>query len=438
MRRTLQIAKREYLAAVKTKGFIIGLVVAPVLMSGSFLAMFLLRNQVDTRDKRVAIVDRSGLIAGEVVRAAKERNDKEVHDKQTGKIIKPVYVFEVVEPNGSNPDVQRLELSNRVRKGQLHAFLEIGEQALHPGTNGVASRVAYYAKNAAMDQVRRWLSGPINDQLRKARLAEAGVDEARVQDLFDWRSVESMGLVSQDAKSGQIQPAKRHSELEAIAAPMVAMFLMVFMVMMGAGSLLNSVMEEKNQRIAEVLLGAANPFEIMMGKILGGVGVSLTGSALYLSGGIFVVSSMGVAGYVPFHVLPWFFTFMLLNIFMQGSIFAALGSLCSDPKDAQSLMLPAMLPVMVPMFLLGPILEHPNSNLAAGLSLFPLFTPVLMIFRQSTALGVPAWQPWVGLFGVILWTFLCVWVGGRVFRAGILMQGRLPRFGQVMRWATRG
>jgi ABC-2 type transport system permease protein len=361
-----------------------------------------------------------------------------VRDERTGKIVRPAYIFQTVEPNESNPDAQRLELSNRVRSGQLDAFLEIGEQALHPGTNRAASRVAYYAKNAAMDEVRRWVGGPINEQLRKARLAEAGVDETRVKGLFDWRSVEGMGLVRQDARSGEIQPAKRHTELEAIAAPMVAMLLMVFLVMMGAGSLLNSVMEEKNQRIAEVLLGSADPFEIMLGKILGGVGVSLTGSAFYLLGGVFVVSSMGVAGYVPFHVLPWFFTFMLLNILMQGSIFAALGSLCSDPKDAQSLMLPAMLPVMIPMFLLGPILQHPNSSLAAGLSLFPLFTPVLMIFRQSTPLGVAAWQPWVGLIGVILWTLLCVWVGGRIFRVGILMQGKPPRLGQVVRWATRG
>ena len=438
MRRTLQIAKREYLAAVKTKSFIIGLIVLPVLMSGGFLAMVLLKDQVDTRDKRIAIVDRSGRVAEALIRAAKERNHKEVRDEHTGRKIKPAYLLEVVEPNESNPDVQRLELSNRIRNGQLHAFLEIGAQALHPGTNQTAARVAYYSKNAAMDEARRWLGGPINEQLRKARLTEAGVDEARLKDLFDWCPVEGMGLVTQDPESGAIQPARRHTEVEAVAAPMVVIFLMVFMVMMGAGSLLNSIMEEKNQRIAEVLLGSANPFEIMMGKILSGVGVSLTGSAIYLLGGMIVVSSMGVAGYVPFHVLPWFFTFMLLNIFMQGSIFAALGSLCSDPKDAQTLMLPGMVPVMVPMFLLGPILQHPNSGLATGLSLFPLFTPVLMISRQSTPLGVPAWQPWVGLLGVILCTLLCVWVAGRIFRIGILMQGKPPRLGQIVRWAIRG
>ena len=123
--------------------------------------------------------------------------------------------------------------------------------------------------------------------------------------------------------------------------------------------------------------------------------------------------------HIPFHVLPWFFTFMLLNIVMLGAVFTALGSACNDAKQAQSMTMPAMFPVMIPMFLLVPILREPLSTFATGLSLFPLFTPTLMVMRMSTPGGIPAWQPWVGLALVAVCAVVAVWAGGRVFRVGL-------------------
>lgn len=117
---------------------------------------------------------------------------------------------------------------------------------------------------------------------------------------------------------------------------------------------------------------------------------------------------------------------------------AALGSACNDAKDAQNLTFPAMLPIMIPMFLLMPILQEPSSSFATGLSLFPPFTPMLMLLRICTPMGVPAWQPWVGLSGVLLFTLLSVWAGGRIFRVGILMQGKPPKISHILRWAIRG
>jgi ABC-2 type transport system permease protein len=97
-----------------------------------------------------------------------------------------------------------------------------------------------------------------------------------------------------------------------------------------------------------------------------------------------------------------------------------------------------MLPVMIPMFILVPVIKEPLSGFATCLSLFPPFTPLLMLLRQSTPVGIPAWQPWVGLVGVAVFTILCVWAGGRIFRVGLLMQGQPPRIGDLLRWAVRG
>ncbi len=438
MRKVLIVARREYLAAVRTKGFIIGLVLAPILMSGGFIGMAVFKDHVDTTDQRLAIVDRSGLIAPALLEAAQARNAKDVFHPKTGKKIRPAYLLEVVPPAAADPQVQRLELSDRVRNQSLYAFLEIAPDILHPAPDSDGARVRYYAKNGALDDLRRWLAGPINDELRRRRLQDAGVDVTRLTNLFTWTPVESLGLVSLDQHTGTVTPAARRGEAEAVFPPLVTQILLFMLLMMGATPLLQTIMEEKTQRIAEVILASMTPFQLMMGKLLGGVAVSLTGSAVYVLGAIAALSSMAMTAFIPYQVFPWFFAYLLASIFLFGALFAAVGSACSDPKDAQSLQLPAMLPLIIPMFLLGPLLKEPHSTLATALSLFPLFTPNLMLLRLSTPGGVPAWQPWAGLIGVILFGALSVWMGGRIFRVGILMQGKPPRFADLVRWAIRG
>ena len=151
MRKTLKLACREYVASVKTKGFIIGLLLAPIFMGGSLIAFALLKDRVDTADKTVAIVDRSGILAPALLKAAQQRNANEVHEEESGKKIKPAYLFDNIEPNSEDPRTQRLELSERVRRGHLHAFVDIGADVVHPGKNREAARITYHAKNAADD-----------------------------------------------------------------------------------------------------------------------------------------------------------------------------------------------------------------------------------------------------------------------------------------------
>ncbi len=438
MRKTLRLVRREYKAAVKTKGFIIGLVLAPIFMGGGLIAFAVFKDRVDTTDKALAVVDRSSVIGQAIVDAAERRNEKEIHDAEAGKKIKPAYSVELVEPDHGDLERQRLELSNRVRRGELHAFLDIGPGIVHPGEDPNAARIAYYARNSAMDDMRRWLGWPINNRLRKLRLADAGIDESEVKDLFHWANIDGMGLVSVDVASGDIQKAKKTNEIEAILVPIVTMMLMFMMVMISVPGMLHSVMEEKTQRIAEVLLGSIRPFEFMMGKLLAGIAVSLTSSAVYLIGGFLVIRHMGFEGFIPYAVLPWFFIYMFLAILMLGAVASALGATCSEAKDAQSLMFPILIPALIPMFTYFPIVREPMSSFATWMSLFPPFTPFLMLLRQATPGGVPAWQAIAGLLGVIAFTLAFVWVGGRIFRVALLLQGTPPKLGNIVRWALRG
>jgi ABC-2 type transport system permease protein len=435
MRKVLLLAAREYKAAVHTKGFVLGLLLAPVVMSGGFIAMGLMKDRVDIDDKRVAVIDQSGLLAGAIVEAADRRNSEEIFDPDTGEQVRPAYIIEVIPPAGGDPEAVRLELSDRVRRGDLHAFLDIDADVLHPPPEG--ARIAYHAENSLIDEVRRWISWPINNRLRKLRLGDAGIEEGEVPDLFSWAQIEGMGLFSRD-DAGLVREARRSNELMAFAVPFALMMIMFMLAMMGAAPLLSAVMEEKAQRIAEVLLGSVTPFQFMLGKVVGGAGISLTGAAVYIAGGIMAIQRMGYSDFIPYHILPWFFAFLILNIVMMGTIFAALGSACRDAKDAQSVSFTAMLPLMIPMFLMIPVIREPAGTFATGVSMVPIFTPAVMVVRLSATATIPLWQPVVGLGLVLAFTTLVVWAGGRIFRVGILLQGQPPRLGAILRWAIRG
>ncbi|MBU8934699.1 MAG: ABC transporter permease [candidate division Zixibacteria bacterium] len=437
MRKILWLARREYLAAVRTTGFIIALVAIPIVMSGSVIAMLLLKDRVDTTDRTIVVIDRSGVVADELIRMAQERNEAEIIDSISGKKVKPAYEFTIIAPDTIDPDQQRLELSDRIRAGEIHAFLEIGPDVLHPRGDSTEHTIAYHAEGAAIDGIPSWMNSPVNRHLRATRMIKAGMDSNTVDDALIWLNIERMNPVQVD-EAGAIVEAKKASRGIAVGIPIGMTMLTLVMIAIGAAPMLSSVIEEKTQKIAEVLLGSMTPFQFMMGKILGGMAVSLTTSAVYVLGGVVFALNSGFVQYIPFHVLPWFFAFFTLGIIMFGSMFGAIGSLCNDPKDAQALTFPAMLPLMMTMFVLGPVIKQPLSGFATWMSLMPPFAPTLMMLRMATPAGVPGWQPWVAITGVIICTFLAVWIGGRVFRIGILLQGKPPRLADIARWIFKG
>lgn len=438
MRKILILTLREYRTSVRTKSFIIGLLLAPILMGGSMIVFMLLKDKVDINDKKIAIIDHSGIMADTLVKVAEYRNTQEIFNPETGEKVRPAYILEIVETDSASLFDTKMELSDRVRSKDLHAFIEIGPGVVHPAEDPEKARILYFSEHAFMDDVINWFTWPINNRVRQIRIEELNLDEEAVGDLFHYNYPERMGLINVDRKTGDVQDAQHTDELQTFLIPYIMVLLMFLMVMMSAVPLLTAVMEEKIERIAEVLLGSVTPFQFMMGKILGSISVSLTVSAVYVIAGIIAAKQMNVGDMIPYHVLPWFFVYLILFVVMVGSAMAALGSACNDNKDAQSLQFPAMIPVILPLFIMVPIIQNPAGSMATTLSLLPPFTPSLMVIRLATPVTIPLWQPVAGLVGVILFTLFSVWAGGRIFRTLILMQGVKPKLGNLMKLVFRG
>ncbi|HUI80540.1 MAG TPA: ABC transporter permease [Bryobacteraceae bacterium] len=437
MHRILLIAKRDFIATVMTKAFIFGLLILPILFGGSFLVIAGMQNRANQQERHVAILDRTGAVAAAVIEAADEANRKDMFDKLTGRRTMPQYRFVESTPADGNWDHQRLALSDQVRRQELFAFVEIAPDALHPGS-GQAPPIAVYSSAGGIDLFQAWFAGPVNDGLRRVRLAQLGVSHDQYAEALTPVRLESMNLVSQDPRTNAILEPRKKGEVESFAVPYALVLMMAMIVLFSANPMLTAVAEDKTQRVFEMMLASATPFEIMAGKVLAALARSLVSSALYIVGGILALQGMAMFGLIPFSVLPWFFVYLVADVTLMCSLGAAFGSACNSTQDAQQLVGILMLPVLIPLMLMVTVLQQPNGGMSTALSLFPLFTPILMMMRQSMPGGVPAWQPWVGLAGVLVFSLVGTWAAARIFRIGILFQGTTPKVADLFRWAVRG
>lgn len=464
MQKILTIARREYQAMVGTKAFLFGLAMMPILMLGGMLVPKLLSGLERSEERTIAVVDRTGELLPLLQAASEEKNrltrmlqegsaeiddssvseDERRRNEQKRKLgvdDPNTYVFESVDTSAFGPDMQ-VDLSDRIRKGELYAFVEIPADLTNPPPIDISDpaslklpAVRYYSQDAALSDARRWLERSLNEILKARRLTMAGVAPDVILELNRRSGVEAEGLFERNA-AGEVVSESKPDELTSLFLPMGLMMLMFMIVMMSAQPMMESVLEEKSQKISEVLLGSANANQLMAGKLLGNVGGSLTVFAVYAAGALGFAAYNGYFDLIPFHVLPWFIVFQVLAVLMFSSVFMAIGSCVNQLKEAQSLLLPVWLLMLLPLMVWLKVVQEPNSMLATSLSLFPPSAPLMMTLRLATGATIPSWQIFAAVSLLIAATCLGVIAAARIYRVGILWQGKTPTPADLLKWVT--
>jgi ABC-2 type transport system permease protein len=450
MRKIFTIAAREYNAVVRSKAFVLSLVLLPLMMGAPGLVQRITKDVVDTRERSFAVIDQT---PGEQIYAAVETAVKQhnaaVNDPETGRQIRPKFSIEKIEPAHTADAAlkQRYELAERVRAGKLFGFISIGPDVMKPVPATAPSLqqadlpspqlVSYYTNTPTFLDFRALVRQTVNEAVRKKRLEAAGVHSDNLDALMAEVPVQDRGLPTK-SPSGAIIESRAMGEILSVMIPMGLVILMLMVILIGAIPLTQGIIEEKQQRIAEVLLGSVSPFQLMMGKVLGLVATSGTLIIIYLGGAYWAATKMGIAQHLPHSVLMWFIIFQLLAVLMYGSLYIAIGASVTDAKEMQSLLMPVNLLMVIPLMMLINVIQNPNGPLARIVTLFPPATPMIAVARIAVSPGMPLWETIVAMLIVLATTIALIWASGRIFRVGILMQGKAPSLGQLAKWVVRG
>jgi ABC-2 type transport system permease protein len=219
-----------------------------------------------------------------------------------------------------------------------------------------------------------------------------------------------------------------------IAVPMAFMVLLFMGVMFAGQGMLTSTVEEKSNRVIEVLLSAASPMQLMGGKLLGHMGISMIAIGLYLGLGLALLASFSLFGLLDLTLIPYLVIFFLIAFFTLGSLMMAVGAAVNDMREAQSMQAPLIWILVLPWLLWMPILRDPNGPIAIATSFVPPLNTFGMLLRLASTSPPPAWQVWLSIAIGIAGVLGAVWITAKVFRIGILMFGKAPDFRTLVRW----
>ncbi len=409
MKAVLAVIRREYLFRVRSKWFIASTLGLPLLFAVMFIGPILVESR-QQNEGEIALVDHTGLLA----------------DGVTARLAPGFTVEEVTPTQGVNE-----ALDQRVQAEEIFGYLVLDEESLASGT-------ARFRGDRRPGTVRRLqLQQAVVQTALEVRLE--GADEADIRTLLSGGEIEYVSLA--EVSTG----AERAVEFAIGFGG--AMLLYMVLILYGV-QVMRSVLEEKTTRIVEVIVSAIKPWQLMLGKIVGVGGVALTQLAIWMATLVLVVT-MGLPALVASRpelgeleslgeYLPaagafvMFFGFFVLGFLLFSSLYAAVAAMCSTDEEAQQTQVPVIMLLVVPILFLAPIIEAPNSTLAFWMSMVPFFSPVLMFPRYLG--GAPLWQPLVSLVLVAVTIVGVAWVAGRIYRVGILMQGKRPTLPELMRW----
>jgi ABC-2 type transport system permease protein len=413
MKIVLAVIRREYLQRVRNRWFILSTAGIPLLMIAGMAIPIIMEARSDARERVIVIVDQTGALYDDVVEGLGESFEVE----------RVPYTQDVIQ-----------ELDERIAEGQIGGFLLLDDETMSAGN-------AVFRGNENPGTVRRMrIQRAVVQSVLRSRLGETRSDEQGLDALLSGGDIQYVNLVEDGLADGEREAG--------MVAGFVGAFMLYMVILLYGVQVMRAVLEEKTTRIVEIIISTVKPWQLMLGKILGVGAVGLTQLAIWMLC-LVLLATVGLPYLVVarpellevkelLDLLPigggivLFLAFFVTGYFLYSSLYAAVAAMCSSDEEAQQSQLPVTMLLIVPMMFLAPTMEDPNGPLATWLSFVPFFSPVLMFPRYIG--GAPLWQVGLSLVLVALTVVAVAWVAGRIYRVGILMQGKRPTLPELMRW----
>ncbi len=416
----LKVAKREYLETVKTKTFILSILLTPVMIVGIIYLSHKMSTSASSAKQpalKVVINDLSGWMNDEIETSFNNHNNSPTARK--------INLEQTLNGNGTNNVTDKQKQS--LRDGIINAYVVIdknvadGDGKFHLYTNKI--------KPSDAD-----ILGTVENILNRSVVSyRCKIQNLSPQILSQIQRYIPTERVELGAVEDQDRVAKKQDKIIKMMVPFFFMYLM-FMGLFGVGQqMLTSVIEEKSSRVIEVLLSALTPMQLMAGKILGLAAIGLTVI------GIWGFSAYGAAAWAGLHIeisvrlLIFFIIFFVLGFTQICAILAGIGSICNTVKESQSLMTPITLMCIVPMLAWMNITQNPDGALARILSFIPPMTPMVMILRISANPELALIEIFAAVGVLLIATPATIWIAARIFRTGVLMYGKRPGLREIIR-----
>lgn len=440
------IIKREYLVRVKKRSFIITTLLTPLGIGLLVVLSAYLTAKGGQASKKVLVKDDSGIFA------SADADSK-------------LFTYDF-----SKAPLERLKEDYRSQSYDMLVYIppfDDVKQTKHD--------VEYYSQEKLGISTIESIENKIAAAFKEHKIAASGIDRS-VYDSFRMNIELENGAASAEVKDGKKSQDDTSSKLSIMIGTLLGGlmgFIMYLVIFIYGGMVMRSVMEEKINRIVEVIISSVRPTQLMLGKVLGVGGVGLTqlaiwlilipvvimGAGLLVGGGADAASLQELssqAGNMPAQdlnsfepanilrelsnmnwwlIIPVFIIFFFGGYFIYSSLFAAVGSAMGDDMgEGQQLMLPIMLPVILAFIMMQGTLQNPNGGMAVFGSLFPLTSPIIMPSRL--AFDPPLWQIALSLLLLVASCWFFAWLAGRIYRIGILMYGKKVSFKEIGKWIT--
>lgn len=427
-RETLIIARRELIERMRTKWFLIGTLLGPVVMLAVMVVPALLAARADAEVK-VAIIDRSAPAAAPSDAAA-------AHPAPGPLASELITAFGLVNWKAEViADPGEAGLLERVRARQINGFLIVPADVLEGGT------VTYQGDNGTSAGAMGRLEGVVTAVVQHRRGIAAGISDAQVT-----RMLAPVKLIKRHTTG----KATTSSGLATFVVGYVVMFILYIAIILYASNVMRSVVQEKTSRVVELMVAAVKPRALMAGKVLGVGAVGLTQLGVWLGMavltmkyrnellGLFGVGSPGGISVPPLAldqvgvVLACF----IMGFFLYASLYAAVGAMVSTEQEAQQAQMPLMMLIIIAVACVQLVANDPRSGVAVALTTIPFFSPMLMPMRYLLG-GATGVDVAITMAVLIATTGLVVVAAGRIYRVGILMYGKRPSARELLRWMRR-